>query len=311
MLLLVLVVAYASAALRWSPQLLADRRWAAASPRLGLLWWHCVLAVLVSSILLVAMMAVVSVQHLHVDVSHLLHACAVAAWQGLAHPGVAVTTGAGLLGLVLLGHLVRVAASSAASSRRVRLHQRDGLALLDVPRNDGRVSLLASDSAFAYCIPGNGGRIVISTAAAAELEPEELRAVVAHEHAHLRGRHHVTILLVHVLARALPIRPLRVVQTQVATLLEMSADDRATSVASRAALLSALLRLASAGHASPGLAADGGSTVARALRLADPPRVSPYPVRAALACAALTFAVVPWLLGGAPVLLALTGHCEG
>ncbi|MGI8536198.1 MAG: M56 family metallopeptidase [Mycobacteriales bacterium] len=309
--MLVLVVAYTGLILVWSPRLLANRTWAAASPRLGLLCWQSVLAVLVSNTVLVAAMAVVSVQHLHLDVGHLLHACAVSAWRGLPRAGVAVTTGGGLLGVLLFGQLIRVTAASVRTALRLRRHQRAALHLLGGRGTPDRVTLLTSDEAFAYCVPGDGGRIVISTTAASELEPEELRAVVAHERAHLRGRHDLVILLAQVVTRALPLRSLQLLQSQVATLLEMVADDRACRVASREALLSALLTLAAPGGVRPGLAVDGGGTVARALRLADPPPPQPYPLRIGLAAAALAVAAAPWLLGGAPVLLALTGHCDG
>ncbi len=310
MLVLVLVLAYTALVLRCGPRLLANRAWTVASPRLGLLCWQAVFAVLVSNTVLVAAMAVVSVQHLHLDMGHLLHACAVAAWRGLPRADVAVTTAAGLFGMLLFGQLTHVAAGNATAALRLRRQHRDALGLLGAKETQDRVTLLSSDEAFAYCMPGNGGRIVISTTAAAELSPEELRAVVAHERAHLQGRHHLVILLAQVLGRALPLRSLRLLQPQVATLLEMAADDQACKVTSRDALLSALLTLAAPGQVRPGLAVDGGATVARALRLANPPPPPPCPVRIARAAAALAVAGAPWLLAGAPVLLALTGHCD-
>ncbi len=310
MLVLGLVLGYTAAAIAASP-LLTGRAWSAAAPRLALLWCQMILAVIVSSVLLVAAMAAVSVQHLHADVGHLLHACAVAVWQGVARPDVAVTTTAGLLAVLVLGQLARVATSSVLAALHVRRRQREALALLDSgPRGD-RVTYVDSHEAFAYCVPGAGGRIVISTAAASELDPEELRAVVAHERAHLRGRHHLLALLVHVLASALPVRPLLALRSEVATLLEMAADDRACRETSRAALLSALLRLSTPHQATPGLAADGGTTLARALRLAGPVAVLPWATRLASASGALAFVTIPWLIGGVPVLLALTGHCDG
>jgi Zn-dependent protease with chaperone function len=44
-----------------------------------------------------------------------------------------------------------------------------------------------------YCVPGRLPTIVVTTGALAVLEPEQLAAVLAHERAHLAGRHHLLL----------------------------------------------------------------------------------------------------------------------
>ncbi len=91
----------------------------------------------------------------------------------------------------------------------------------------------------------------------------------------------------------------------------MAADDRACRETGRKALLKALVRLGSAGRPVPGLAVNGATTVAGALRLADEDASPPTTSRQAAVVAMATLLVAtPWLLGAVPLGLALTGHCE-
>ena len=76
-----------------------------------------------------------------------------------------------------------------------------------------------------YC-PGPGrDRIVISAGAMAALTEGQIRAVLAHERAHLRCRHHPMLTLTTGLARAFPRVPLLDrARVQVGVLAEMAAD---------------------------------------------------------------------------------------
>lgn len=312
MLLLLVVAAYTALVLLVGPRLAAGRAWTSSAPRLGLLLCQAVVAAAVSGVLVMAAMTAVSVQHLRADVGHLLHACAVAVWDNASHPGLAGTTAIGLTALALLTHLCRTGASSAAASRRVRREQLSGLALLGEQDTSAGYTRLPSEHAFAYCLPGAGGRIVVSTAAERDLDAEELHAVLAHERAHLRGRHHALVHAASVLAKALPLASVRALHEEVGRLVELAADDSACRETGRDPLLTALVRLGSAGRQVPGLAANGASTVARALRLADvdapPPPTAAS--RAAVLAAAASIVATPWLLGAIPLALALSGHCD-
>ncbi|MDZ4266075.1 MAG: M56 family metallopeptidase, partial [Mycobacterium sp.] len=77
----------------------------------------------------------------------------------------------------------------------------------------------------AYCLGGRTGTIVITSAALAALERPHLDAVLAHERAHLAGRHHLLLSVTRALTAGLPrMRLFTVAHTEVARLLEMCAD---------------------------------------------------------------------------------------
>lgn len=104
--------------------------------------------------------------------------------------------------------------------------------------------VITHDSATAYCLPGFHPRIVVSSAALTALSHEELDAVLAHERAHVRARHHL-VLLPYVLSTSMLARSrsLRAVRSAVSALVEMAADDTAMRTCSREALARALCRL--------------------------------------------------------------------
>jgi beta-lactamase regulating signal transducer with metallopeptidase domain len=109
---------------------------------------------------------------------------------------------------------------------------------------------------------------VISPGALAALTSEQLRAVLAHERAHLRRRHHVILALARALARAFPRVPLlSQAQPQLAVLAEMAADDTAARRHRRDDLAAALVVLARAGARPATLAASGPEAIARLQRI--------------------------------------------
>jgi Zn-dependent protease with chaperone function len=169
----------------------------------------------------------------------------------------------------------------------------------------GATVVLDAPQPAAYCVPGRPAAIVLTSGALAVLGPAQLGAVLAHEQAHLAGRHHLVISLTRALAASFPGVPLfdRGAQ-EVACLAEMCADDAAARRTGRPALVAALLAMGT-GTSVPAiaLAATAGPVTARVHRLLDPPR----PGRRAgygLALAAVTV-----LLACLPVLVtAIAGH---
>jgi Zn-dependent protease with chaperone function len=181
--------------------------------------------------------------------------------------------------------LLRARASSRRHSRSAHIVGRrvagvDGL-VLDAPQK------------IAYCLGGRPATIVITTAAIAALEPPHLDAVLAHERAHLTGRHHLLLAATRALAASLPrIRLFTLAETEIAGLLEMCADDTAARRHGTAALLAAILALAGADPIPA--AALGANTVgvcARVSRLTDPETAAAH-VRARLLLAAVTAVIV-------------------
>jgi Peptidase family M48 len=154
----------------------------------------------------------------------------------------------------------------------------------------------------AYCIPGRRpATIVLTTGALAVLDLPQLSAVLAHERAHLSGRHHLLIALTRALAACLPGVPLfSDGARQVARLAEMCADDTAARRGGRPSLVAALLAMGT-GEAVPttALAATGGSATARVQRLLEPPRrARDAGYRLALAAVTILLALVPVLTSG-------------
>jgi Zn-dependent protease with chaperone function len=156
----------------------------------------------------------------------------------------------------------------------------------------------------AYCVWGRPATIVLSSRALEVLDPAQLGAVLAHERAHLAGRHHLLIALTRGLAAAFPGVPLfgRGVE-HVTRLSEMRADDAAARRSGRPALAGALLAMATGAAVPAGaLGAMACAVSARLGRLAEVPGRARHArdVGYGLALAALTA-----VLALGPALLAL------
>ncbi|MFJ9692008.1 M56 family metallopeptidase [Kitasatospora sp. NPDC101183] len=167
------------------------------------------------------------------------------------------------------------AATAAVGARAGRLRRRHR-ALLDVVAvRDRRWGAMVLEHAHptVYCLPGRRSRIVLSRGALRLLDERELAAAVAHEHGHLRGRHHLFRLPADTFALLLGPLPLaRQGREEVALLLEMAADDAALERVSRGELASALCTLATGSHPTPGESLGAASTgvLTRIRRLARP-----------------------------------------
>jgi Zn-dependent protease with chaperone function len=73
----------------------------------------------------------------------------------------------------------------------------------------------------AYCLGGLPGTVVVTSAAVAALDRHHPDAVLAHERAHLAGRHHLLLGITRALAASLPrLRLFTVAHKEVARLLE-------------------------------------------------------------------------------------------
>jgi hypothetical protein len=190
-----------------------------------------------------------------------------------------------LSGLWLLGVLV-TSFGRAARSRRAH---RVVLELLSRPDRayDTAFEVIEAGTPVAYSLPGREPHVVLSTAARDTFTSAELRAVLAHERAHLRQRHSILVQPFVAWERSLPrLSAPNAARRRVEQLVEMVCDDVAGREADTGALASALARLApSTCDPAERLSrlADGRSDVALRLAL--------------LAGAALLVLVPPALLG--------------
>jgi Zn-dependent protease with chaperone function len=141
------------------------------------------------------------------------------------------------------------------------------------PGPERDVVILEHDAPAVYCLTSGRDRIVVSAGALAALTPEQIRAVVAHERAHLRCRHHAMLILARGLARAFPGVPLLAqAEGQLGVLAEMTADDTAARGHRRDDLAAALVILAGAGPRPAALTAGGPAAMIRLERMLTPPQ---------------------------------------
>jgi Peptidase family M48 len=272
---------------------LARGSWPHRAPRLALLLWHAV------------------------AVSAVTGAVGLLLSLGLAPYGRGVVPALGALGRDLAGGTaplsglqlaavaggVLLAAMAAGAQLRSswqlwRHRARHGLLLRLVGRPDpqGRALVLDHPAAAAYYLPGPARHVVVSTGALDALTDRELAAVLDHEHAHARGRHHVALAPFHALRRALPFRPFRRAAARVELLVEMCADDHAARRHGPATLAAALRRFDElGGHPAPAgtLAVADHAIALRIRRLRDGVPPIRRSIRSAAALVALAVATTP------------------
>lgn len=194
-----------------------------------------------------------------------------------AQVGVAVA----VVVVVLLGASL---AASASTGRELAAAQQ---ACRELGHRPDGVHVLADSRPRAVAVLGLPGRVVLSTGMVALLSAGELDAVVAHERAHLRRRHHLGVVAMRLAAIADPLLRPMVAVTEHA--VEREADeDAALVVGDRRTVARAVIRasLAGAGSPRPGgpedrsaLAATAGDAPRRVEALLEPARP---PRRAAL-----------------------------
>jgi Zn-dependent protease with chaperone function len=123
---------------------------------------------------------------------------------------------------------------------------------------DGELAVVALDALHAFAVPGRPGRILITRGLLSVLDGDERRVVLAHERAHLQGRHHWLRAATEVCAAVNPV--LIPVREAVDFLVERCADEHAAAVTgSRALVARALAKAALAGEAAGGI--PGGTPV--------------------------------------------------
>ncbi|MFD5412508.1 M56 family metallopeptidase [Streptomyces nojiriensis] len=102
----------------------------------------------------------------------------------------------------------------------------------------------------AYALPGRPGRIVITSGMLRALSAAEREVLLAHERAHLRGRHHLLVATVELAAHCHP--GLRAVREPLRYALERTADEAAAqAVGDRRLTARAIGRAALAARMSP------------------------------------------------------------
>lgn len=284
--------------------------WPSRAPRLGVLAWQALAGSLLASVALAGVALAVPVWPMSADLAGFLDTCVMLLREQYSTPGGAAV---GTLGLLLtLGVLARAAYCFAASSwaaRVGRARQRAQLAL--VARWDETLDVMVLDhhTCAAYCVPGRGGRVVVTSATLGALDSDQVAAVLAHERAHLRGRHHLAIQAASSLHAAFPFVPaFAYAAAEVARLTEMIADDASARGRDRLTLATALVRLAEGSTPVGALGAGGSTAVARVRRLAEPAAPLGWVGRLAALTGGLVLAVVPFVVAATPAVAVVSAN---
>lgn len=166
--------------------------------------------------------------------------------QGLGVPNALGLTLAADLMIVLISCFAYLVARTVRSRARHRcllnlLAQRSS----DYPGTD----LIDDGRPVAYCLPGRHPRVVVSLGALRLLSSPEAQAVIEHERGHAHGHHGLVMLPMDGLRKLFAWVPYaRLASSEIASLLEMTADDYATKHHDPMNLAAALVRMSSSGR---------------------------------------------------------------
>ncbi|WP_280248703.1 M56 family metallopeptidase, partial [Nocardia abscessus] len=226
-----------------------------------------------------------------------LHDAAIGRYGTATQAGLLVLVGLAALAATVLS--IRVGRSLARARSCTHEHAR-GVRIAG--RHDSELDAIVIDlhTPAAYCVAGRPHAIVVTSGALESLDGRELSAVLAHERAHLDGRHHLLLALTRGVASVLPRVDLFASgAVEVARLLEMCADDAAARIHGSHTVARALFAMTEAMPNTPALGSGGADLDARLERLtasgAPEPRTTARPrvIMAATAATAVMMVIPP------------------
>lgn len=269
--MLALALAGLAVALVWvAPRLLARRPGLRRSPRAALVAWQ---AVSLGGVLAAVAVAPAALPTLIGGDGAAEHRVLVVLALGVSAAVVAR--------LLVSGHLI---------GTRIRAARAEHRALVDVlgAHDDHGVVVLEHPTPTAYCIPGDGSRVVLTRGVLDALPDDQLAAVLTHERAHLRARHDLLLEFFTVLDRSVPMA-LRspAALAEVRLLVEALADRTAVRRSGAVPTARALVAIAEGGSTELGMSA-GAQAPVRMRLLTE----APQPWRSALAYGLSVLAVV-------------------
>ncbi|WP_143591606.1 M56 family metallopeptidase [Thermoactinospora rubra] len=263
---------YAVLATTLLPRLLIRARWADRAPRLAITLWLAACTSAIASAALSAVAAAIPPDAIGHSLASLIEAC-----FAMLDDGVDLgTMSAGSWLVLLSGGLVVARAAYGVgavmfTAWRERRRHAEMLRILGRRDHELDAIVLEYGEPLAYCLPGRQAKTVVTTAALQALTPEHLAAVLAHERAHLRGRHHLVLALADGLDRAFPGVPLfSRAKEEVVRLVELRADDVAAHRHPRVHIAAALVSLATGRAPAFALGAGGENALTRVRRMLRP-----------------------------------------
>ena len=301
------LMAYAAGLGILGPRIFGRARWTARAPLLAIITYLAAGWSVIAALGLAGLTLAVHATALGGGLSQLIGACVHRLQATYGTPGGATVAG---LGLTLAGAvLARTALTAVAHFRaagRQALHHAQTARLIGRPEPALGAMLVEHAQPAAYCVAGRQPTVILTTGAVQVLDPGQLDAVLAHERAHLTGRHHRLLALARIGREVLPFLPLmRDAEEQVARLVELHADDAATRARDPRLLATALVVLATAASPAPALAAGATDSVQRIHRLLGPSEPLGRARRQLLRATAAALALTPVLLALTPAVIAL------
>ena len=288
-------------------RLLGRARWTARAPLLAIVTYLAAGWSVVTALGLAGLTLAVHATALGGGLSHLIGACVLRLRETYGTPGGATVAGLGLTlaGAVAARTVLTAMTHLRAAGQQALLHA-ETARIVGRPEPSLGAVLVEHSEPVAYCVAGRHPTVILSTGALQALEPAQVSAVLAHERAHLAGRHHRLLALARIGRLVLPFLPLmRDADAQVARLVEMHADDAAVRASDPRSLATALVVLATGTSPTPALAASATDSVQRIHRLLRPAEPLGPARRQLLRTTAASLALAPVLLALAPALLAL------
>jgi Zn-dependent protease with chaperone function len=288
-------------------RVLSRAGWMARAPLLGIVTYLAAGWSVLAAAGLAGVTLAVHATALGGGLSHLIGACVLRLRAMYATPGGATIAGLGLImaGAVMARTALTAVSHLRAAGQQARRHAQTAR-LVGHPEPALGAVLMEHPEPAAYCVSGRHPTVIVTTGALRALDAGQLGAVLAHERAHLAGRHHRLLAMARIAGHVLPFLPLmRDAGTQVARLVELHADDVATRASDPRSLATALVVLATGTSPEPALAAAATDAVQRIHRLLGPAEPLGRARRQLLRATAASLALAPVLLALAPAVAAL------
>ncbi|MEN8704839.1 MAG: M56 family metallopeptidase [Nocardioides marinisabuli] len=310
MIAAIALMIYAVAASTLGTRLLASARWVVHAPRSGVVAWQALSTSVILAVLLAAAAAALPFLPLRFLLADVLGAHTVTIvehystplgiWPGVV--GLAVTGACSGLLVITSGRCLREVA-------RARREQREGLRLVGLSHPEG-FTVVEDRRPLVYCLPGGPGTVVFTSGALDVLTTKERSLVLGHENRHLSARHDIALAQSGALARTFSRVPLfEQAHQHIAVLVEMAADDAATSSADRRSLAEALVTLGSGTRPEAALGATATAAVQRVRRLTSPPPTPRKGRSGLIGALAVTLLSLPVSIAVAPALEAASRDC--
>ncbi|WP_045876605.1 M56 family metallopeptidase [Pseudofrankia sp. DC12] len=307
-----LLASHILAMLFLTPRLLRGSSWTRRAPRLGIGVWTAACLSTLAAVCLAGALLIVPL----LTVGHAIISLVLVCDISLHHVSRTTAslamdvTGAGVIA-VIAARILYATTTVALPQRRLRRRHADAVRVLGHRHpTRGDILVLEHPVPAVYCLPTHHRLIVVTEGALALLDPPLLDAVIAHEHAHLRGHHYLITTVTAVLARAFPRLPLfTVANDEVRRLAEMAADDSAARRCTPHTVARALLDLVAGQVPAPVLGMAGVGTAERVRRLLAPSRPISPAARYLAAASATALLVMPIAVPTVPALVDDAAHC--